>query len=218
MRCCHILDLGWSDGSWANCRCRVPGSRRSPDEHGFNSVTSPNTTSSSPWKCSTNLFQLRACFTHQPQPSGTIKPMNTDSSTTCGVIASCSVHTAASVLPSGCPSRIARSGFARTALGTFFAHPGRHCCCLRPLGTTRIETPLHVLLCCARASSRYFSCSARQAWVRQDSWSSTSCCARFASNCMGFSSRSESSPRTQSDWQGVQRLCWRSQPWQFRAR
>ena len=35
-------------------------------------------------------------------------------------------------------------------------------------------------MCCARASSRRLSCSARQAWVRQDSWSSTSCCARFA--------------------------------------
>ena len=27
---------------------------------------------------------------------------------------------------SGCPSRIAGSGFARTALGTFFAHPGHN--------------------------------------------------------------------------------------------
>ena len=35
-------------------------------------------------------------------------------------------------------------------------------------------------MCCARASSRCLSCSARQAWVLQDSWSSTSCCARFA--------------------------------------
>ena len=35
-------------------------------------------------------------------------------------------------------------------------------------------------MCCARASSRRLTCSAHQAWVRQDSWSSTSCCARFA--------------------------------------
>ena len=34
-------------------------------------------------------------------------------------------------------------------------------------------------MCCGRASSRRLSCSARQVWVRQDSWSSTSCCARF---------------------------------------
>ena len=34
-------------------------------------------------------------------------------------------------------------------------------------------------MCCGRASSRRLSCSARQVWVRQGSWSSTSCCARF---------------------------------------
>ena len=74
-------------------------------------------------------------------------------------------------------------------------------------------------MCCARVSSRRLSCSARQAWVRQDSWSSTSCCACFASNCTGFCSWSEPSLRTQSDWQGlVQRPRWCSQPWQLRAR
>ena len=35
-------------------------------------------------------------------------------------------------------------------------------------------------MCCGRASSRRLGCSARQVWVPQDSWSSTSCCARFA--------------------------------------
>ena len=34
-------------------------------------------------------------------------------------------------------------------------------------------------MCCGRASSRRLSCSARQVWVRQDSWSSTSYCACF---------------------------------------
>ena len=34
-------------------------------------------------------------------------------------------------------------------------------------------------MCCGRASGRRLSCSAGQVWVRQDSWSSTSCCARF---------------------------------------
>ena len=62
---------------------------------------------------------------------------------------------------------------------TSWSHRSRHCCCLQLLGTTRIETPLHVLMCCARASSRCFSSCACQACVRQDSWSSTNCWARF---------------------------------------
>ena len=33
--------LGWSDGSWANCRCWVPGPHRSPDEHGTSTAFHP---------------------------------------------------------------------------------------------------------------------------------------------------------------------------------
>ena len=49
--------------------------------------------------------------------------------------------------------------------------------------------------------------------MRQDSCSSTSCCACFASNCTGLCSLTEPSPRTQSDWQEVHCLRWCSQTW-----
>ena len=74
----------------------VPGSRCTPDEHGSSTALHPRTPhhhlhGSVPRACSSlahaSLINL-----------STIKTMNTVSSTTCRVIASCSVHTAASVL------------------------------------------------------------------------------------------------------------------------
>ena len=71
-----------------------------------------------------------------------------------------------------CPSRIAGSGFAFTALGTFFAHPGHIV-----VGTVVLELTLlctfDVLWTRLEPSSQVLCTPG----LRQDSWSSTSCCA-----------------------------------------